>query len=139
VDLAGSLARIAAAVQRRCGLGRCIPRYYGVTERGVIDMTLRRVSVVVGIALVALVLASCDLFQEPNEMTTRYYDGESLTGNLQEALDSALQQLGGDLGEGGVFDALASWSVVEVTGRLGGIAGFRTVRVRISATRGPSW
>ncbi len=102
-------------------------------------MTLRRVYVVVGIALVALVLASCDLFQEPAETTTRYYEGESLTGNLQQALESALQQLGGDLGEGGVFDAMASWSIVEVTGRLGGIAGFDTVKVRISATRGPSW
>ena len=105
----------------------------------VIGMSLRMASVVVGIALVALVLTSCDLFQQPDKVTTRYYDGESLTGNLQEALDSALQQLDGDLGEGGVFDAMASWSIVEVTGRLGGIAGFHAVRVRISATRGPSW
>jgi hypothetical protein len=105
----------------------------------VIHVALRRVSVVVGVALVALVLASCDLFQAPDGVATRYYDGESLTGNLQEALDSALQQLDGDLGEGGVFDAMASWSMVEITGRLGGIAGFDAVRVRIRATRGPSW
>ena len=102
-------------------------------------MALRTVSVAVGIALAALVLASCDLFQAPGEMATRWYDGESLTGNLQEALDSALQQLDGDLGEGGVFDAMASWSIVEITGQLGGIAGFDAVRVRIRATRGPSW
>ena len=102
-------------------------------------MALRRVSVVVGVALVALVLASCDLFQAPNGVATRYYDGESLTGNLQQALDSALQQLDEDLGEGDVFDAMASWSIVEITGRLGGIAGFDAVKVRIRATRGPSW
>ena len=102
-------------------------------------MVLRGVSVVVGIALVVIVLAGCDQFQEPDGMTTRYYEGESLSGNLQEALASALQQLNGDLGEGGVFDAMASWSIVEITGRLGGIAGFHSVKVRISATRGPSW
>jgi hypothetical protein len=105
----------------------------------VIHVALRRVSVAVGIALVALVLASCAPLQDPDETATRYYDGESLTGNVQEALDSALQQLDGDLGEGGVFDAMASWSIVEITGRLGGIAGFDAVKVRIRATRGPSW
>ena len=51
-------------------------RYYGVTEKGVIEMTLRRVTVLAGIALVALVLASCDLFQEPDAGT-----------NLEEAID----------------------------------------------------
>jgi hypothetical protein len=110
-----------------------------VTEKGVICVSLRKIPVAVAIALVALALASCARLQGPEETAARYYDGESLTGNVQEALDSALQQLGEDLGEGGVFDAMASWSIVEISGRLGGIAGFSAVRVRIRATRGPSW
>lgn len=102
-------------------------------------MTARRTSAAVGIVLVVLALVSCDLFQPPDEMAARYYDGESPTGDLQEALDNALQQLSADLGEGGVADAMAQWSVVEITGRLGGIAGFDAVGVRVRATRGPSW
>ncbi len=111
---------------------RCLPK-------GVIHVVLRSALVVVGIGLAALVLASCAPTQAPDQTATRTYDGESRTGNLQEALDSALQQLDADLGEGGVYDAMASWTLVEVTGQLGGIAGFDVVRVRIRATRGPSW
>ncbi len=69
----------------------------------------------------------------------RFYQGESAGGNLQEALDNALQQLDGALGEGGVSDATASWKIIEVTGQRGGIAGFRIVRVKIAAIRTPAW
>ncbi len=69
----------------------------------------------------------------------RIYQGESAGGNLQEALDSALQQLDGALGEGGVSDATASWKIIEVTGQRGGIAGFRRVQVKIAAIRTPAW
>lgn len=102
-------------------------------------MAWRSALVVVGVAVVAVILASCAPPRVHDDTVTRTYDGESRTGNLQEALDSALQQLDADLGEGGVYDAMASWKLVEITGQLGGIAGFDVVRVRISATRGPSW
>lgn len=69
----------------------------------------------------------------------RSFQGESANGNLQEALDNALQQLAGDLGEGGVSDASASWKLIEVTGQRGGIAAFRSVQLKITATRNPPW
>ncbi len=69
----------------------------------------------------------------------RIYQGESKDGKLQEALDNALQQLDGDLGEGGVSDATASWKIIEVTGQRGGIAAFRSVQVKIAAIRTPPW
>jgi len=69
----------------------------------------------------------------------RIYQGESTAGKLQEALDKALQQLGGELGEGGVSDAMASWKIIEVTGQQGGIAAFHSVQVKIAATRTPAW
>jgi hypothetical protein len=69
----------------------------------------------------------------------RIYQGESTDGKLQEALDRALQQLDGALGEGGVSDATASWKLFEVTGQRGGIAGFRSVQVKIATTRTPAW
>ncbi len=69
----------------------------------------------------------------------RIYQGESTDGKLQEALDKALQQLDGDLGEGGVSDGMASWKIIEVTGQRGGIAGFHSVQVKIAALRTPEW
>jgi hypothetical protein len=69
----------------------------------------------------------------------RIYQGESTDGKLQEALDKTLQQLDGDLAEGGVSDAMASWKIIEVTGQRGGIAGFHSVQVKIAAIRTPAW
>jgi hypothetical protein len=69
----------------------------------------------------------------------RIYLGESTVGNLQEALDNALQQLDGDLGEGGVSDGIASWKIIDVSGQRGGIAAFRSVQVKIAAVRTPPW
>jgi hypothetical protein len=69
----------------------------------------------------------------------RTYEGESQAGNLQEALDVALKSLGDDLAAGGVADALATWKLSEITGQLGGIAGFRSVKVKLIATRTPPY
>ena len=69
----------------------------------------------------------------------RFYEGESKAGNLQEALDAATAKLSGDLSSGGVSDALANWRLCDVTGQLGGIAGFHSVKVRIAATRTPPY
>lgn len=69
----------------------------------------------------------------------RKYEGKSSDGSLQEALNDALHQLGADLGEGGVRDALASWVIAEIAGEYGGIAGFHTVKVKIAAKRLPEW
>src|SRR5262249_47237678 len=67
----------------------------------------------------------------------RTYEGESKAGNLQEALDAALKGVSDDLSAGGVADALATWKLSEVTGQLGGIAGFHSVKVKVVATRTP--
>ncbi len=69
----------------------------------------------------------------------RSYEGQASEGNLQEALNKALQQLGEDLGEGGVRDGLGSWVVTEIAGERGGIAGFHSVKVKITAKRSPEW
>lgn len=69
----------------------------------------------------------------------RLYEGESAGGTLQEALDGALQKLDKDLPEGGVADAMASWRLLDVSGLRGGFPGFRSVKVRIAATRTPPW
>jgi hypothetical protein len=69
----------------------------------------------------------------------RTYEGESRDGNMQEAVDEVLQRLDADLGEGGVRDASASWVVTEISGERGGIAGFRRVKVKITASRSPKW
>lgn len=69
----------------------------------------------------------------------RTYEGESKAGKIQDALDEALNKLDKDLNEGGVADALASWKVLDVTGKRGGFVGFRSVKVTISATRSPDW
>jgi enamine deaminase RidA (YjgF/YER057c/UK114 family) len=83
--------------------------------------------------------ATFNVLVTSGEVATRCYVGESATGSIQGALERALQQLDQDLAAGGVFDALATWEIVEITGWRGGIAGFNTVRVKISATRSPSW
>jgi hypothetical protein len=69
----------------------------------------------------------------------RTYEGESRAGKLQEALDQALGTLSAELGAGGVADGLASWKLADITGQLGGFAGFHTVKVKIKATRSPDW
>jgi len=69
----------------------------------------------------------------------RTYKGESLGGNLQEALDAALRQLSDDLAAGGVRDGSASWVVAEIAGELGGIAGFHSVKATITAKRSGGW
>jgi hypothetical protein len=69
----------------------------------------------------------------------RVFQGESADGKLQEALESALQQLDRDLGEGPVSDARASWRIIEITGQRGGILPSRSVQVKITATRTPPW
>lgn len=69
----------------------------------------------------------------------RFYEGESAGGTLQEALDGALQKLDKDLPEGGIADAMASWRLLDVSGLRGGFPGFRSVKVRIAATRTPPW
>lgn len=79
--------------------------------------------------------------QEPSEKrkAERRFEGESKDGKLQEALDLALEQLDKAMGEGGVFDATGSWRLAEITGRRGGFAGQRSVRVTVAATRHPEW
>jgi hypothetical protein len=77
--------------------------------------------------------------QAAGQDTYRTYEGESKAGNLQEALDAALTNVSDDLAEGGVADALANWKLSEVSGQLGGIAGFRTVKVKLVATRTPPY
>jgi len=69
----------------------------------------------------------------------RAYEGESGKGNLQEALEMALQRLAADLHEGGVYDASASWVVTEISGNYGGLAGFQSIKVKIAAKRSPEW
>jgi uncharacterized protein YidB (DUF937 family) len=69
----------------------------------------------------------------------RTYEGESRDGNLQGALEGAVRQLNEDLHEGGVGDALASWVVTKIAGQQGGIAGFHSVKVTITAKRSPEW
>jgi hypothetical protein len=69
----------------------------------------------------------------------RTYEGDSKDGKVQEALDNALVKLDKDLPEGGVADASASWKLAEVSGQRGGLPGFRSVKVKITATRTPDW
>jgi hypothetical protein len=61
------------------------------------------------------------------------YEGESLEGKLQEALDKALGQLDKDLDKiRAVTPPKASWKIVEITGERGGL-GRVVVRMRIKA------
>lgn len=69
----------------------------------------------------------------------RAFEGQSNDGQLQAALDEALTQLDKALGEGGVADAMATWTITKVTGQRGGIAGLHSVKVTITATRTPPW
>jgi hypothetical protein len=84
-----------------------------------------------------LVAAAVPTSHAAEQYVGRTYEGESKAGDLQEAMDAALKSLSDDLAEGGVADALANWKLSEVTGQLGGVAGFRSVKVRIVATRTP--
>ena len=76
---------------------------------------------------------------DDQEENVRRFEGQSNDGKLQAALDDALSQLDKALGEGGVADALATWTITGVTGQRGSIAGLRTVTVTITATRSPEW
>ncbi len=69
----------------------------------------------------------------------RTFEGQSDDGQLQAALDGALMQLDKALGEGGVADAMSTWTITKVTGQRGSIAGVRSVKVTITATRTPAW
>ena len=69
----------------------------------------------------------------------RTYVGESDEGNLQGALSKALQKLDSAVGEDGVRDASASWTLAEISGLYGGIAGFTKVKAKIVANRVPDW
>ncbi len=75
---------------------------------------------------------------EPAAMD-RTFEGQSKDGKLQAALDEALMQLDKAVGEGGVADAMSTWTITKVTGQRGGIAGLRSVKVTITATRTPPW
>jgi hypothetical protein len=78
--------------------------------------------------------------REGNPMSVeRIFDGQSTEGDLQEALNNALQRLSEDLGKDGVRDASASWIVTEIAGNRGGFAGFHSVKVSITAKRTPEW
>ena len=102
------------------------------------DVSRRRLLALAGVATVAAT-ASAAIADEPAKGKERTYEGESRSGKLQEALDQALGKLSGDLGAGGVADGLASWKLADVTGQLGGFAGFHSVKVKITATRSPDW
>jgi hypothetical protein len=69
----------------------------------------------------------------------RQFEGQSMNGQLQEALDDALKQLDLALGEGDVGDAQAKWTITGVTGLRGGLAPANQVHVTITATRTPEW
>ena len=99
--------------------------------------SLTRRGALAALSVGTLAAAAVPASQAAGQFAERAYEGESKTGNLQEALDAALKKVGDDLAAGGVADALANWRLAEVTGQLGGIAGFRTVKVRLLATRTP--
>jgi hypothetical protein len=69
----------------------------------------------------------------------RTFDGESEDGNLQTALDKALEQLDKALNEGSIRDASATWKVAAIGGERGTFKEGRTVKVAITATRSPQW
>jgi hypothetical protein len=69
----------------------------------------------------------------------RTFEGESKDGDLQEALKKALGQISADIGEDGVSDGSASWTIKQISGTYGGFAAFKTVKVKIIARRNPPW
>lgn len=69
----------------------------------------------------------------------RKFVGQSMDGQLQEALDEALKQLDLALGDGGAADAQAKWTITEVSGLRGGLVHTNQVHVTITATRTPEW
>src|SRR5262245_18946144 len=87
----------------------------------------------------ALATAAARTSEAAQQYASRVYEGESTAGNLQEALDAALQQVSADLGAGGVADAMANWRLSDITGQRGGIAGFHNVKVRLVASRTPPY
>jgi len=62
--------------------------------------------------------------------TVKTFKGTSKAGNLQKALDAAIQAA--QQSASGA-DPLVSWTVKKVAGRRGGIAGFRDLTVTIGA------
>src|SRR5262245_19314769 len=87
----------------------------------------------------ATTIPSAQAADEPAKGKERTYEGESRAGKLDEALSQALGKLSSDLGAGGAAAGLASWKRAEVTGQMGGFAGFHSVKVKITATRNPDW
>jgi len=69
----------------------------------------------------------------------RTYQGKGAHGSLEKALNAAVELLAADIGEGGVADGLASWTLKEISGEYGGIAGLNDVKVTITARRSPPW
>jgi hypothetical protein len=62
--------------------------------------------------------------------TLKTFQGTSKAGNLQKALDAAIQAA--QQSASGA-DRLVTWTLKKVAGRRGGIAGFRDVTVTIGA------
>jgi hypothetical protein len=61
------------------------------------------------------------------------FKGTSAKGNLQEALDAAIQEAVKALGGSGA-DMLVRWRVESIQGERGGIQGLRAVQVAIEAS-----
>lgn len=60
----------------------------------------------------------------------RKFQGTSKTGDYREALQNAIAAANSSAGHP---DAMVEWTLKEVSGRAGGIAGFRDVTVTIEA------
>jgi hypothetical protein len=67
---------------------------------------------------------------EDSMATLKTFQGTSKAGNLQKALDTAIQAA--QQSAPGA-DRLVTWTLKKVAGRRGGIAGFRDVTVTIGA------
>ena len=103
------------------------------------NISRRNLLALAGVATAAAAAVPAQAVEEPAKGKERTYEGESRAGKLEEALSQALGKLSGDLGAGGVADGLATWKLAEVTGQLGGFAGFHSVKVKVTATRSPDW